>query len=288
MALGTAGFNGSGHPKNSGLTPAVLFDGKLSNVVDFDPALIEEYVTSGWYSYQGGDGKGLPPWDGETTPKYTGPKPPYTWLADDPKYTWSKAPRYAGRAMQVGPMPRVLMALVQKDAQTLELVTPILRQLALTIEQLNSTAGRILGRAVEAVLLARQLQTWFDDFTKGIRSGDVTTFNPDRWEPSTWPAASKGVGFAEVARGTLSHWVRIENGRVANYQAVVPSTWNAGPRDPQGQPGPYEAALKDTPIADPQQPIEILRTIHSFDPCIACAVHLVSPGGEEVSSVRVL
>ncbi|HEX2809240.1 MAG TPA: nickel-dependent hydrogenase large subunit [Kineosporiaceae bacterium] len=287
LALGKAGYNGAGYPKNSGLKPAALLDGNLANVVDFDSGQIEEYVTSGWYSYQGGNDKGLVPWNGETTPKYTGPKPPYTWLADDPRYTFSKAPRYAGRAVQVGPMPRVLMAYVQKDAETLELLTPILRKLGLKPEQLNSTAGRILGRAVEAVLLARQLQTWFDEFTKGIRAGDVTTFNPDRWDPSSWPASSKGVGFAEVARGTLSHWVRIEGGKVANYQAVVPSTWNGGGRALK-QRGPYEEALSNGhPLVDAAAPLEALRTIHSFDPCQSCGIHVLDASGHQLSWAKV-
>jgi hydrogenase large subunit len=287
LALGTAAWNGSGYPKDSGLRPGALLDGKLSTVVDFDPALIEEYVTSGWYSYAKGDDAGLAPWDGETTPKYTGPKAPYTWLADQQRYTWSKAPRYAGRAVQVGPMPRILMAYVQKDPATLELVDPILRQLKLRPEQLNSTAGRILCRAVEAVLLARRLQTVFDAFTAGIGAGDVTTHNSDKWEPSTWPSSSKGVGFAEVARGTLSHWVRIENGKVANYQAVVPSTWNGSGRA-LGQRGPYEEALSGGhPLQNPAAPLEALRTIHSFDPCQSCGIHVLDARGVELAWAKV-
>jgi len=287
LALGKAGYNGPGHPRNSGLTPGLLLDGNLADVVDFDPAHIEEYVTSGWYSYRDGDDKGLAPWDGETTPRYTGPKPPYTWLADDPRYTFSKAPRYDGRAVQVGPMARVLMAYAQKDAETLDVLTPILRRLQLQPGQLNSTAGRILGRAVEAVLLARQLQSWFDEFTRGIRAGDVTTFNPDRWEPSTWPASSKGVGFAEVARGMLSHWVRIQDGTVANYQAVVPSTWNGGGRA-LAQRGPYEEALSGGhPLVDPAAPLEALRTLHSFDPCQSCGIHVLDATGRELAWAKV-
>jgi hydrogenase large subunit len=287
LAVGTAGYNGSGTPKDSGLRPGVLLDGDLSNVIDFDPAEIEEYVSSGWYHYQGGDAEGLGPWDGETTPAYSGPKPPYTWLADRDRYTWSKAPRYRGRAMQVGPMPRVLMAYAQKDGATLEILDPILRQLQLQPGRLNSTAGRILARAVESVLLARRLQTWFDQFTRAIRAGDVQTFNPDRWEPDTWPVQAKGVGFAEVARGTLSHWVRVRDGRIANYQAVVPSTWNGGGRA-RGERGPYEEALAGGhPLADPKQPLEALRTIHSFDPCQSCGIHVLDARGQELGWARV-
>jgi hydrogenase large subunit len=281
LALGKAGYNGSGYPTNSGFTPGALFDGKL-DVVEFDMAKVEEFVTSGWYDYSSGDDQGLHPYDGETTPHYTGPKPPYAWLADQDKYTWSKAPRYDGRAVQVGPMPRVLMAYVQNDPETREMVDPILRSLGLGVGDLNSTAGRILCRAVESVLLARQMVTWFDTFVTNIKGGDVTTFNPDKWEPATWPASSKGVGFAEVGRGTLSHWVHIDDGKISNYQCVVPSTWNGSGRA-LGQRGPYEEALSNGhPLVDPQAPLEALRTIHSFDPCQSCGIHVLDAEGTEL------
>jgi hydrogenase large subunit len=281
LALGKAGFNGSGYPTNSGFKPGAIFDGKL-DVVDFDMAKVEEFVTSGWYDYSGGGDKGLHPFDGETNPHYTGPKPPYEWLADQDKYTWSKAPRYDGRAVQVGPMPRILMAYVQNDPETREIVDPILRNLGLAVGDLNSTAGRILCRAVESVLLARQMVTWFDQFVTNIKGGDVTTFNPDKWEPSTWPSSSKGVGFAEVGRGTLSHWVHIDNAKISNYQCVVPSTWNGSGRA-LGQRGPYEEALSNGhPLVDPKAPLEALRTIHSFDPCQSCGIHVLDAEGTEL------
>ncbi|MFN8158918.1 MAG: nickel-dependent hydrogenase large subunit [Candidatus Nanopelagicales bacterium] len=286
LALGKAGWNGSGYPENSGFTPGALLDGKLT-VHEFDMAKVEEFVTSGWYEYAGGDDKGLQPWDGQTNPKYTGPKPPYEWLADSDRYTWSKAPRYDGRAVQVGPMPRILMAYVQHDAETVEMVDPILRQLKLTPDDLNSTAGRILCRAVESVILARQMKTWFDQFVAGIKAGDLATFNPDKWEPSTWPSSSKGVGFAEVGRGTLSHWVHIDDGKVSNYQAVVPSTWNGSGRA-LGQRGPYEEALSNGhPLVDPKAPLEALRTIHSFDPCQSCGIHVLDAEGAELAWAQV-
>jgi len=286
LALGKAGYNGSGYPTNSGFTPGALFDGKL-DVHEFDMAKVEEFVTSGWYDYSAGNDKGLHPFDGETTPHYTGPKPPYEWLADQDKYTWSKAPRYDGRAVQVGPLPRILMAYVQKDAETVEMVDPILRSLGLGVADLNSTAGRILGRAVESVLLARQMKVWFDQFVTNIKGGDVTTFNPDKWEPSTWPTSSKGVGFAEVGRGTLSHWVHIDDAKISNYQCVVPSTWNGSGRA-LGQKGPYEEALSNGhPLVDPKAPLEALRTIHSFDPCQSCGIHVLDAEGTEVAWAQV-
>lgn len=283
LAVGPAAYNCAGTPKGDrGVRPGVLLDGDYTTVHDVDPGEIEEYVTSGWYSDDSDGSRGRKPWDGETVPRYTGPKPPYTWLADRPKYTWSKAPRYAGRAAQVGPMSRVMLAYAQKDPATAELLNPILARLKLRPEQLNSTAGRILARAVETVLLARQLQTWFDDLVRGIRAGDTATFNADKWEPKTWPSKAKGVGFAEVGRGTLSHWVRIDSGRIANYQAVVPSTWNGGGRA-TNQRGPYEEALSGGhPLVDPAAPLEPLRTIRSFDPCQSCGIHVLDARGVEL------
>ena len=118
-------------------------------------------------------------------------------------------------------------------------------------------------------------QVWYDNLIANIKAGDVRTFNEKQWNPSTWPREAKGAGTMEAPRGTLGHWIVIRDGKIANYQAVVPSTWTAGPRDAQGQDGAYEAALKGHTLIDTKQPIEILRTIHSFDPCLACAVHVV-------------
>jgi hydrogenase large subunit len=281
MALGKGGYNCAGYPEPpDGFRPGVMLDGRLE-VIDLDLDKIEEFATSGWYRYSGGD-VGLQPWVGETVPDYTGPTPPFDWLADNERYTWSKAPRYDGRAVQVGPMPRVLSAYVQGDAETRDDLDPILRQLGAEPEQLNSTAGRILARAVEAVEMARQLQRWFEELATGIRAGDVQTFNPDKWEKASWPASSKGVGFAEVARGTLSHWVRITDGAISNYQAVVPSTWNGCGRA-SGERGPYEEALVPHPLVRPEQPLEPLRTIHSFDPCQSCGIHVLDVTGAEVA-----
>ena len=137
-------------------------------------------------------------------------------------------------------------------------------------------------------VIADTMKTWYDNVVANIQSGDTTTFNEAYWDPSTWPAEARGVGYMEAPRGALAHWIVIKNGKIDNYQAVVPSTWNAGPRDPEGQPGPYEAALQDNhELHDPEQPVEILRTIHSFDPCIACAVHVTDPDGEELVKVKV-
>ncbi len=228
------------------------------------------------------------PWDGETTPRYTGPEPPWTYLQDHDKYTWMKAPRYDGRPMEVGPLSRMLVAYGSGHQDVQDLVNDALGRLEVGPEALFSTLGRTAARGVETVLLARKLDDWFNALLARVRAGETRTFNGDRWEPSTWPRTARGYGFLEAARGALGHWVQIENGRIRHYQCVVPSTWNCSPRDAEGVNGPYEAALMDNhPLVDPTRPIEILRTIHSFDPCMACGVHVLNAEGEEVVRVRV-
>jgi hydrogenase large subunit len=189
--------------------------------------------------------------------------------------------------MEVGPLARVLMLYASGHDQTRELVDMTLRTLELPLDALYSTLGRTAARTLETKIVADTMQTWYDNLINNIKAGDVRTFNEVLWEPSTWPKKAQGVGFMEAPRGGLAHWVVIEDGKIANYQCVVPSTWNAGPRDPMGQPGPYEAALVGHKLHDPKQPIEILRTIHSFDPCIACAVHVTDPNGEELVNVKI-
>ncbi|MGO9443454.1 MAG: nickel-dependent hydrogenase large subunit [Thiobacillaceae bacterium] len=249
---------------------------------------IEEYVSHSWYTYNAGDQKGLHPYVGETALNYTGPKPPYEQLNVDAKYSWLKSPRWKGKAMEVGPLARVLMLYAKGHAQTKELVGMTLSKLDIPVQALYSTLGRTAARTLETKIIADSMQGWYDKLMANIKAGDLRTFNEKQWDPSSWPKQAKGAGFMEAPRGGLAHWIVIENERIANYQAVVPSTWNAGPRDPSGQPGAYEAALQDNhTLYDPKQPIEILRTIHSFDPCIACAVHVTDPQGEELVEVKV-
>jgi hydrogenase large subunit len=249
---------------------------------------IQEYISHSWYRYAQGDEQGLHPFIGETALNYTGPKPPYTQLDVDKKYSWLKSPRWQGHAMEVGPLARVLMLHASGNAQARELVDLTLKTLDVPVTALFSTLGRTAARTLETKLLADAMQGWFDQLMANIKAGDVRTFNEQYWEPSSWPKHMQGVGLMEAPRGGLSHWIVVDDGRISNYQAVVPSTWNAGPRDPLGQPGAYEAALQDNHVLhDPQQPIEILRTIHSFDPCIACAVHVTDPNGEELVQVKV-
>ncbi len=249
---------------------------------------IQEYVSHSWYKYSQGDGEGLHPFRGETELNYTGPKPPYEHLDVDQKYSWLKSPRWKGHAMEVGPLARVLMLYASGNAQAKELVGLTLKTLDVPVEALFSTLGRTAARTLESKILADAMQGWFDQLMANIKAGDVRTFNDQYWDPSTWPKHMQGVGLMEAPRGGLSHWIVVDDAKISNYQAVVPSTWNAGPRDTQGQPGAYEAALQDNHVmADPKQPIEILRTIHSFDPCIACAVHVTDPDGEELVQVKI-
>jgi hydrogenase large subunit len=248
---------------------------------------IQEYVAHSWYDYSGGKDKGLHPYQGETTLHYTGPKPPYQHLDVDQSYSWLKSPRWKGHAVEVGPLARVLMLYASGHAQTKELVGMTLKHLDLPVQALYSTLGRTAARTLETKIIADAMQAWYDHLIANIKAGEVKTFNETLWEPSSWPKMAKGVGYTEAPRGALAHWVVIKDGKIDNYQAVVPSTWNAGPRDAKGQDGPYEAALKGHRLYDAKQPIEILRTIHSFDPCIACAVHVVDPEGEELVKVRV-
>ncbi|MCU7923646.1 MAG: nickel-dependent hydrogenase large subunit [Candidatus Thiodiazotropha sp. (ex Dulcina madagascariensis)] len=271
--------------------PGVILDRDLSTVhpLDLNSAdEIQEHVAHSWYDYSAGKEQGLHPYDGETTLNYTGPEPPYEQLDVGASYSWMKAPRWKGKAVEVGPLARVLMLYAKGHEQTRELVGMTLSKLELPTRALFSTLGRTAARTLETKILADAMQGWYDQLIANIKAGDTRTFNEALWEPSSWPKQCKGVGFMEAPRGALGHWIVIEDGRIANYQAVVPSTWNAGPRDSTGQPGAYEAALQDNhQLADVKQPVEILRTIHSFDPCIACAVHLSDEAGEEMLQLRV-
>jgi len=282
---------GMDDPSSYLIPPGVILDRDLSTVheVDMNDAdQINEYVAHSWYDYSGGKNEGLHPYQGETSLNYTGPTPPYQYLDVEQSYSWLKSPRWRGKPVEVGPLARVLVLYAKGHEQTRELVDMTLKQLDVPVRALFSTLGRTAARTLETKVIADNMQTWYDNLISNVKTGDTRTFNEILWDPSTWPAEAQGVGYMEAPRGALAHWIVIKNGKIVNYQAVVPSTWNAGPRDPQGQPGPYEAALQDNhELHDPQQPVEILRTIHSFDPCIACAVHLTDPDGEELVNVKV-
>jgi hydrogenase large subunit len=269
----------------------VILNRDLSKIHDVDlnaDDQIQEYVAHSWYDYQGGKDKGLHPYKGETTLNYSGPKPPYEHLDTDKSYSWLKSPRWKGKPMEVGPLARMLMLYASGNKQAQELVNFTLKKLDLPVTALYSTLGRTAARTLETKIFVDAMDGWYSQLMANIKAGDVRTFNEQQWDPSTWPKTAKGVGYTEAPRGALAHWIVIKDGKIDNYQAVVPSTWNAGPRDPAGQDGPYEAALKGHKLHDAKQPIEILRTIHSFDPCIACAVHVTDPDGHELIQVKVV
>jgi len=266
-------------PSRFYLQRGAIFNHDLSKVYAVDPANVTEYVTHSWYDYSDGDQNGKHPYQGETSPKYTGPKPPFEHLEVDQKYSWLKAPRYQDHAMEVGPLSRVLVAYASGHPEVKAAVDGVLAKLNAPATALFSTLGRIAARAIEAHVMAGQVSKWVAELGDKLGHGDLRVHNGEKWDPDTWPKEAQGFGFHEAPRGSLGHWVHIEDKKIANYQCVVPTTWNAGPRDAKGQRGAYEASLLKTPIADPERPLEILRTIHSFDPCLACAVHVVDGQG---------
>jgi hydrogenase large subunit len=277
------------------LPNGAILGGDLSTVHDVDvrdPEQIQEFVTHSWYDYPDPD-RGLHPWDGVTEPKFElgpnakGTKTNIEALDESAKYSWLKAPRFRGNAMEVGPLARYLVAYARGREDIQAQVDGLLGDLGLPLTALFSTLGRTAARGLECSWSAHKMREVFDGMMANIKAGDVATANMEMWEPDSWPADTKGVGTGEAPRGALGHWIHIKNTKLENYQAVVPTTWNASPRDPQGNIGAYEAALLGTPMADPEQPLEILRTIHSFDPCLACASHVISPDGRELARVKI-
>ena len=272
--------------------PAGAILGKdISKVYDVDLRKddeIQEFVHRSWYEYADGDNAGLHPWKGETKLKYTGPKPPYEHLNVEEKYSFLKTPRWKGNAMEVGPLARVLVGYARGREDFKEVVDSALKQLDVPVTALFSTLGRTAARGLETILIADWAREFYDTLISNLRNGDYRMANTENFDPATWPVQAQGVGHTEAPRGALAHWIVIEEQKIKNYQLVVPTTWNASPRDPEGQLSAYESALKDTPVADPEQPVEILRTIHSFDPCMACAVHMYDEDGKHLSRVQVL
>ena len=296
MAYGEFPMLANDYTNDSFMLPnGAILDGDLSTVHDVDPRdpeQIREFVTHSWYQYPDPDA-GLHPWDGVTEPKFElgpnakGSKTNIEEIDEGAKYSWLKAPRWRGHAMEVGPLARYLVAYARGQEDIKEQVDGLLSDLDLPITALFSTLGRTAARGLECSWSAHKMRVVFDDMMANIKAGDVATANMEKWEPNTWPADVKGVGFGEAPRGALGHWLHIQDTKIANYQAVVPTTWNASPRDLQGNIGAYEAALLGTPMANPEQPLEILRTIHSFDPCLACASHVMSPDGQELAHVKI-
>lgn len=250
----------------------VIMNRNLADVADFDPSEIEEHVKHSWYK----DGPAKHPYNGVTEPQYTS-------LEDKDRYSWMKAPRYKDKPMEVGPLAHILVAYARGHKDTVEAVDSVCNQLGVGKEALFSTLGRTAARGIETLITARKMGAWIDKLADNASSGNTDICAA--WE---MPNEAEGVGFVNAPRGGLSHWIRIKNKKIDNFQLVVPSTWNLGPRCGANQLGPVEEALMGTPVADPERPVEILRTVHAFDPCIACGVHVIDSKTNKVSKFRVL
>jgi len=266
------------------LPQGVVYGKSLSGpVVALDQNLIKEYVAHSWFSYTGGDNTGLHPSQGQTIPNYTGPMPPYDLLNVEGKYSWLKTPRYNEVAVEVGPLARVVVAYAAGHARIRELVNSTFAALGLDPNiAIFSTIGRVAARGIETLALAEQIDGWLTALLNNINAGNLKIADTTRWNTSTWPAQAQGWGTTEAPRGALGHWLHISNQKIDRYQNIVATQWNASPRDAAGQRGAYEQSLIGTPLVDPARPIEILRTIHSFDPCMACAVHMVDATGADL------
>ena len=240
---------------------------------------VVENISHAWYD---GDWS-KHPYEEETIPKYSD-------FQDDGKYSWIKAPRFQGKPMQVGPLAQMLVGYAQGHKTIIKNVDNALSLVSsvagVTVgpEVLHSTLGRHVARAVRASMLGDLAIKHWELLVDNIGKGDLEIFN----KPVFPQGEQQGFGIHEAPRGVLSHWIVIQDGKIKNYQCVVPSTWNAGPRDADGVAGPYEASLVGNPVADAEQPLELLRTVHSFDPCIACAIHTVNQNGQEISKVKAL
>lgn len=296
MAYGEIPENANDYSPSKLLMPSgAIINGDLSTIHDVDvrdPEQIQEFVDHSWYKYPNA-GEGLHPWDGitdphfELGPKAKGTKTDIKEIDEGAKYSWIKAPRWRGHAMEVGPLARQVIGYAQNNPEYKEPVDKFLKETGLPFDALFSTLGRTAARALEASWVSHKMRYFQDKLMANLKAGDLSTANVDKWEPSTWPKETKGVGFAEAPRGALGHWVKIRDGRIDNYQAVVPTTWNGSPRDSKGNIGAFEASLLDTPVAKADEPLEILRTLHSFDPCLACSTHVMSPEGDGIVDVKV-
>ena len=291
LVYGDLPTNGYRDPSSYKFPVGAILNRDISTIHDVDLKKedeVQEFITHSWYEYKEGDKKGLHPWKGESTIKYTGPKPPFEHLNTDEKYSYLKTPRWKGNAMEVGPLARVLVGYARGREDFKAVVDKALKDLNVPISALFSTLGRTAARGLESVLTAQWGLEFYNQLLANIKNGDTRMADMTKFDPSTWPKTALGVGHSEAPRGALAHWINIEDQKIANYQLVVPTTWNASPRDDKGQISAYESALLNTPVADDQQPLEILRTIHSFDPCMACSVHLYDENGKTISRISVM
>jgi len=296
MAYGDIPEKANDRSLNNLLLPhGAIINGNLKEVheVDLkDPEQIKEYVTHSWYRYPDEE-VGLHPFDGVTEPHYAlgrnakGTRTNIINLDEGAKYSWIKAPRWRGHAMEVGPLARYIVGYAKDVPAIKEPVDKLLTDLGLPLTALFSTLGRTAARGLEAQYCANLMKHFQDKLIANIKAGDLATANVGRWEPATWPKEARGVGTTEAPRGALGHWVKIKEGKIDNYQCIVPTTWNGSPRDPQGNIGAFEASLMNTPVAKADEPLEILRTLHSFDPCLACSTHVIDRDGQELTTVKV-
>jgi len=288
MCYGDFPMNGYNDPSSFKFPQGVILNRDLTNVLPVDHRSedeILEHVNNSWYDYEGGNEVGLHPWVGETKINYSGPKPPYEHLNVEEKYSFVKTPRWKGMPMEVGPLARVLVGYAKGVPEFVSAVDYALATLDVPVTALFSTLGRTAARGLETMIVADWTIEFYDTLMNNIKNGDYRMANTEKFDPSTWPKEAKGVGYMEAPRGALAHWIVIKDGKTENYQQVVPTTWNGSPRDPKGERSAYESTLIGTPVADINQPLEIIRTIHSFDPCLACAVHLYDEHGKHISTV---
>jgi [NiFe] hydrogenase large subunit len=253
----------------------VIFKRNLSGIQMASQEKVTEHVQRSWYE----GGSALHPYKGETKPLQEDP----AYRPGDGKYSWMKAPRYDDEPCEVGPLARVLVAYARGHRDINNGVDSTLNKLGIPLQALFSTLGRTAARGLETVAIGNAMEGWIMELAENLKHGDTKTYQP--WE---MPSSAMGCGLNDVARGSLGHWIQIEDKKIKNYQYVVPSTWNLGPRDARGKLGPVEESLIGTPVADPQKPLEILRTVHSFDPCIACGVHVIDPDSNAVYKIRAL
>jgi [NiFe] hydrogenase large subunit len=250
--------------------PGVIYDRKVGSVQPFDPNKINEQVKHSWY-----EGQAREPYNGETNPHFT-------FMGDKAKYSWNKAPRYDNHAVETGPLAQMLVAYGHNHKTIKPTIDAVLGKLNVGPEALFSTLGRTAARGIQTLVIAQQMENWLNEYENNIGKDKQIV------EDYAVPVTGRGVGFVDAPRGGLSHWMTIKDSKIDNFQLVVPTTWNLGPRDDKDVPSAAEAALVGTPVADPKRPVEILRTIHSFDPCIACSVHVIDGETNEVNEFKVL
>jgi Ni,Fe-hydrogenase I large subunit len=255
-----------------------IMDRVLTTAQSVDQSGVVENTAHSWYDDDRGPSGWRHPWDGAPAPHYSGPPPPVTTLEGSDRYSWVRAARYQEQAVEVGPLARLLVGLAEGRDEVRSAVEPVLSRLGAGPDALFSTLGRVVARAVEAKVVVNRMPTWRRQLSDNFAGGDIAIADGSRWDPGSWPAQARGWSLGESPVGALGHWITIGDRRISGYQVVDGTTWNGSPRDVNGRRGALEEALVGTPVADPARPLEILRTVHSFDPCPVCAVQVFDPG----------